>query len=79
MTLFFLALNQEIQKKAQTEIDNLLENNESLKIGDISKFKYLRMCIKEALRLHSPAPFIGRTTTEAIILGQQICLYQNMS
>jgi len=69
MTLFFLALNPEIQRKVQQEIDLVFDSTEELKLGDISKLKYLRMCIKESMRLHPPVPVIGRTTTEDIVLG----------
>jgi len=72
MTLFFLALNPESQRRAQEEVDSSFESNEGLRFGDISKLKYLRMCLKEAMRLHAPVPLIGRTTTEAILLGSQI-------
>jgi len=71
MTLFFLALNPGSQKRAQEEIDALFESKAGLRLGDMSKLKYLRMCLKEAMRLHAPIPLIGRTTTEAILLGSQ--------
>ena len=29
---------------------------------------YLTKCIKEAIRVHSPVPFIGRTTTREVDL-----------
>ena len=35
---------------------------------DLSKLKYLTMCIKESLRLHCPAPFIQRQTRNEIVI-----------
>jgi len=69
MTLFFLALNPDCQRKAQEEIDSAFISTEIFKTEDISKLKYLRMCLKEALRLHPPAPVIGRITSKEIDLG----------
>jgi len=69
MTLFFLALNAEYQRKAQKEVDELFESTDSLRYCDIAKLKYLKMCLKEAMRLHPTVPLIGRTTSKEILLG----------
>jgi len=71
MTIFFLALHPELQKKAQEEVDKVFEanGNKPLKFGDASKLKYLQMCMKEAMRIHPPVPMFGRTTGEDILLG----------
>jgi len=66
MTLFFLALNPEIQKKAQEEVDLVFKSNQQLNSVDISKLKYLRMCVKEAMRLHPPVPLPGRIRGHSI-------------
>jgi len=72
MTLFFLAVNPDCLKKAQEEVDTCFEtedNKDSFRPSHLSKLKYLRMCIKEAMRLHPPVPVIGRAATENIMLG----------
>jgi len=33
---------------------------------DLKELPYLTCCIKEAIRIHSPVPFIGRSTTKDI-------------
>jgi cytochrome P450 len=69
-TLFFLALNPACQKRAQDEVDSLFSSGENheLSLDDVGNLKYLEMCWKEAMRLHTPVPFIGRKITKAITL-----------
>lgn len=31
---------------------------------DLSELNYATMCIKEAMRIHCPVPFVGRETTK---------------
>ena len=35
---------------------------------DLPRLKYLAMCLKEALRVHTPVPFIERETTKDMTL-----------
>jgi len=37
---------------------------------DLSKMKFMEMCIKESLRIYSTVPFIGRELTEECRLGE---------
>lgn len=59
--LFELCKNQEIQRKVQDEIDNVLGSNslESITYESLQKMKYLECCIDETLRKH-PLVFISR-------------------
>lgn len=67
-TLFSLAEHPELQLKCQEEIDEIVrekgDGDEYIEWEDLGKLKYLTMCIKEALRLHSPVPFIERELTK---------------
>ncbi|KAK7506000.1 hypothetical protein BaRGS_00002722 [Batillaria attramentaria] len=64
--MFSLAEHPDIQAACQAEIDELMAGRQSDDIlwDDLSKLPYLTMCIKEALRLHSPVPFIQRELTQ---------------
>lgn len=55
MTLYELALNPEIQRRVQAEIDGLLaESNGEITEDVINKLQYLECCIMEVVRLHCP-------------------------
>jgi cytochrome P450 len=70
-TLFFLALNPNCQQRAFEEIESILtEGKKEWSMEDLGRLKYLEMCWKEALRLHPPAPLLGRKLSEDIVLGQ---------
>ncbi|KAJ8312284.1 hypothetical protein KUTeg_009657 [Tegillarca granosa] len=64
--LYSLAEHRDIQKKAQEEIDSILDgrDNDEILWEDLPKLTYLTMCIKEGLRLHVPVPFIQRELTK---------------
>ncbi|XP_071147890.1 cytochrome P450 4F4-like [Mytilus edulis] len=66
--LYSLAEHQEYQKLAQNEIDSIMKDKDtdSFEWDDLSKMDYLGRCIKEALRLHSPVPFIMRKITKDV-------------
>nr|KAG5713252.1 hypothetical protein BaRGS_007779 [Batillaria attramentaria] len=65
-TMFSLAEHPDIQATCQAEINELMAGRQSDDIlwDDLSRLPYLTMCIKEALRLHSPVPFIQRELTQ---------------
>ncbi|KAL5017474.1 hypothetical protein ScPMuIL_007063 [Solemya velum] len=65
-TLYSLAMHPEIQTEVQKEIDSIMYGRDSDDVlwEDLSEFHYLTMCTKEAMRLHTPVPFIQRQTTQ---------------
>jgi cytochrome P450 family 6 len=60
-----IAKNQEIQRKVQEEIDEILkETGGDLTYDAIMKFKYLEMCIDETLRKYPIVPLHFRQTVK---------------
>lgn len=72
--MYELAKNQDMQQKARDEILRVLGDDNSNTIPtaeQLTKFEYLNILIKEALRLHSPVPVSGpRVVTEDTYLGE---------
>uniref|UniRef100_A0A2C9JV95 Cytochrome P450 n=1 Tax=Biomphalaria glabrata TaxID=6526 RepID=A0A2C9JV95_BIOGL len=68
--VYCLAKNPECQTKVQDEIDSVLEGRDSdcIMWSDISKLNYLALCIKEAMRLYPPAPFLQRRLNEDVTI-----------
>ncbi|KAJ6573811.1 cytochrome P450 [Mycena vulgaris] len=60
-----MALNPMVQKRAQTEIDNIIGTDRIPVIADMDQLPYLRALIKETLRWHPPVPLsIPRRTAK---------------
>ncbi|XP_078605341.1 cytochrome P450 4F4-like isoform X3 [Branchiostoma floridae x Branchiostoma japonicum] len=68
--LYSLAQHPHHQDKVREEVDQLLAGREedTIQWEDLHKLPYLTMCLKEAMRLHSPVPFISRTVTEDTVI-----------
>ncbi|XP_057493897.1 cytochrome P450 78A5-like isoform X2 [Actinidia eriantha] len=54
-----MVLHQNIQAKAQQEIDTCVGNNRHVRDSDIPKLPYLQAIVKEALRMHPPGPLLS--------------------
>ncbi|XP_032485109.1 taurochenodeoxycholic 6 alpha-hydroxylase-like isoform X1 [Phocoena sinus] len=64
--LYALASHPEHQQRCREEIQSLLGDGASITWDHLDKMPYTTMCIKEALRLYPPVPFIGRVMTKPI-------------
>ncbi|KAM4109488.1 hypothetical protein ACB094_03G122900 [Castanea mollissima] len=54
-----MVLHQEIQAKAQQEIDTCVENHRHVQDSDIQNLPYLQAIVKEVLRMHPPGPLLS--------------------
>ncbi|CAI9775297.1 unnamed protein product [Fraxinus pennsylvanica] len=54
-----MVLHQDIQAKAQSEIDTVMGRNGPVRDLDIAKLPYLQSIVKEVLRLHPPGPLLS--------------------
>ncbi|XP_078699297.1 cytochrome P450 4A25-like [Branchiostoma floridae x Branchiostoma belcheri] len=62
-SLYCLAKHPGHQERVREEVDAVMAGKDELTWQDISKLKYLTMCIKEAMRLYPPVPIVGRKIT----------------
>ncbi|PIA50665.1 hypothetical protein AQUCO_01200109v1 [Aquilegia coerulea] len=53
-----LLRNPRVMEKAQAEVRQIFNGKKKIDQADIDKLNYLRLVIKESLRLHPPAPFL---------------------
>ncbi|CAG9859947.1 unnamed protein product [Phyllotreta striolata] len=63
-----LAIDQDVQKKLQTEIDDVIKSQESVSYEDLLKMKYLDQVISEILRRYPP----GYTLTRVCVKDYKI-------
>ncbi|KAI4302823.1 hypothetical protein MLD38_038524 [Melastoma candidum] len=60
--------NSDIMKKVQAELRDSSKGKAILEEADLEKNQYLKLIIKETLRLHPPAVFVGRVSREDCII-----------
>ncbi|XP_075672112.1 melianol synthase CYP71BQ5-like [Castanea sativa] len=59
-----LLRNPQVMEKAQAEVRKVLEGKRKIEDGDIQKLDYVKLLVKETLRLHPPATLIPRECRE---------------
>lgn len=69
-TLYLLGLHPQKQRKVQRELDEIFKDDPDREVtmDDLRRMKYLEACLKEAMRLFPPIPYIGRVLVEDIEL-----------
>ncbi|KAM0965470.1 hypothetical protein TB2_021038 [Malus domestica] len=54
-----MVLHQDIQAKAQQELDTHVGNNRHVRDSDLPNLSYLQAIVKEVLRMHPPGPLLS--------------------
>jgi len=73
VTLYLIALDKNVQKKCQEELDTIFGDSDRLSTSaDLANMKYLTACVKESLRLYGSVPAIGRVTAQEVELEGHI-------
>ncbi|URE10522.1 cytochrome P450 [Musa troglodytarum] len=54
-----MVVHQEIQRRAQSELDAVVGSSRAVADADIPNLPYLRSIVKETLRLHPPGPLLS--------------------
>ncbi|CAL1711128.1 unnamed protein product [Somion occarium] len=70
-TLGYLALYQDEQAKAYSEIVQLLGSRTELTLEDVTKMDFIHGCFHEALRLHPAGPMLPRDLTKDVYVELQ--------
>lgn len=72
--IYSLANNPDKQQKLYEEILNVCgeDKNSNVTPEHINQLKYLEFCFKEALRMYTTVPFVGREVPEDMVVGGKI-------
>ncbi|XP_077512096.1 cytochrome P450 4C1-like [Amblyomma americanum] len=70
-TLFALAINPEIQRKVHMELDSVFaqQSTRNMTKSDVASLTYLDRVIKETMRIFTIVPWVGRSLTEPLKIG----------
>ena len=68
--LYLLGLHPEYQDACREEIRSVLRDRDYIGNDDVTNLKFTTMCIKEAMRLYPPVPFVHRVLTEELTVGE---------
>lgn len=73
-TMSELMRNPKVMEKAQAEVRQAFKGKEKILLSDIQNLSYLKMVIKECLRMHPPGPLLGprRSREQCKISGYDI-------
>ncbi|KAL8120676.1 hypothetical protein AgCh_017745 [Apium graveolens] len=59
-----LMRNPKVMKKLQSEVRDVVKGKDIIYEDDIQKMSYLKLVVKETLRLHPPAPYCSQENVE---------------
>jgi cytochrome P450 len=72
-TCQMIGSHPDVQKRLQDEIDSVFgDSNRPVRYEDLKDLTYLENVIKETLRIHASVPFIGRSLSSDIEVGNHL-------